>query len=102
MKKLIDGKMFNTETAEKIAFWSNGLSNDAHEISETLYKTKKDNWFLRGYSGAFGPYGAKWGRNFSAGSDLVSLTQEEAKAWLHSHNEIDLVLRFFPDSVEEA
>lgn len=41
MKKIINGKMYNTETATKLGDFWNGLSkSDFRQLSETLYRKK--------------------------------------------------------------
>lgn len=41
MKQVIDGKLFNTETAERVAHDDNSLPvNDFNNWDETLYRTK--------------------------------------------------------------
>ena len=47
MKKIIDGKIYNTETAEKIGFYCNGESGFGR-FHETLYKTQKGRYFTHG------------------------------------------------------
>lgn len=47
MKKIINGKLYNTETAKYITDFWNGLScSDFRYFQETLYKTKKWQYFL--------------------------------------------------------
>ena len=42
MKQSIDGKVYNTETAKKLAHYWNGLgASDFGNLSEDLYITKK-------------------------------------------------------------
>ena len=42
MKKIIDGKVYNTETADSIGSYWNGYDpRDFHYEELTLYKTKK-------------------------------------------------------------
>ena len=49
MKKIINGKLYNTETAEKIDSWEN--MNDYrnfHYFSETLYRKRTATWAANG------------------------------------------------------
>lgn len=44
MKKVVDGKVYNTETAELVHEWSNGrYGNDFRYRGKDLYRTKKGN-----------------------------------------------------------
>jgi len=52
MKKIINRKVYNTETAELIGEYWNGLSiNDFHYVYEELYITKKGNYASSGSKG---------------------------------------------------
>ncbi len=97
MKKIIDGKRYNTETAEEIASYSNDLStSDFNWYEETLYLTKNGNWFLAGEGGALSCYSVAVGNNGSGGgSDLRLITKDEAKEWLEQHDEVDALEEYF-------
>ncbi len=62
MKKIIGGKLYNTETADLVA--DRGIStHDFYQTNEALYRTQKGAWFLHGVSSAGGRYGGGDGRN---------------------------------------
>ena len=49
MKKIINGKKYDTETAEYVDRWSNDLCHsDVHWCSEELYRKKTSEFFLYG------------------------------------------------------
>lgn len=104
MKKIINGRVYNTETAEEIATWYNSYyPSDFHYCQETLYKTKNGSYFLYGYGGALSNYSVPVGNNGSgAGSEIVALTTEEAFDWLQDHDCIEEAEKEFPDRIEEA
>ena len=104
MKKLINGKMYNTETAEEIATWSNTYySSDFHYCQETLYKTKKGAYFIFGKGGPLSPYAQpSGGTGRTGGSDIVAFSKEEAFAWLELHDLTEEAEEEFPDHIEEA
>lgn len=53
MKKIINGKSYNTETSTLIASWDNRLGySDFRHCAESMYKTKKGVWFISGKGGA--------------------------------------------------
>ncbi len=97
MKKIIDGKRYNTETAEEIAYYSNDLpTNDFNWYEERLYLTKNGNWFVAGEGGALSGYSVSVGNNGSGGgSHLRLITKDEAKEWLEQHDEVDAVEEYF-------
>ena len=87
MKKVIEGKLYNTETAEELASWHNGCSySDFNYCKEDLYRTKKGNYFLHGEGGAMTRYSESCGNNSRCeGEDIIPLTESEAKEWAEGH-----------------
>ena len=104
MKKVIDGKVYDTDTATEIHEWDNGYSSDNfHWCSETLYRTSKGAFFLYGEGGAMSPYSRRVGDNsFGGGRNIQVLTDEEAIEWLGEHDGSDKILELFPTKVTEA
>lgn len=104
MKKIIDGKRYNTQTAKQVAGWSNDLGySDFDHIEEALYHTKNGNWFLYGRGGPktkyfrFAP-----GGNKSSGEDIIPLYPNEALMWLEKHEFTDELEEWFSDNIKEA
>ena len=53
MKKIINGRKYDTETAKEIGYWSNGYPcSDFNHCEETLYLKKTGEYFLYGEGGA--------------------------------------------------
>ena len=46
MKKIIDGKLYDTETAECLGFYPHFDGNTFHYLREALYRTKKGTYFI--------------------------------------------------------
>jgi len=87
MKRVIDGKLYNTETAVELVNWNNGLgSNDFNSCDETLYRTKNGNYFLQGDGGAMTQWCKSNGKETWGSSSLVALTAQEALEWLEDHD----------------
>jgi len=103
MKKIINGKSYNTDTAEIIASFENGLgSRDFRNYSEELYKTKKGNYFLAGEGGAMTKYSRPVGNMTDGGSDIFVLSKTEAIEWLERHGETEALEKYFADDIEEG
>jgi hypothetical protein len=82
MRKIINGRTYNTATSKRIGAWDNGHFTNAFEYcSEDLYKNTKGAYFLHGVGGAMSKYCCRQGDSTSGGSDIVPLTSEEAQAW---------------------
>lgn len=87
MKKVIDGKMFNTETATNIAEYSYGYDGDFDSVFEELYVTKKGSLFLYGIGGPMSKYGRSLGQNqYGGGSEIIPMTRKEAFEWCQDND----------------
>jgi len=90
MKKIINGKRYDTETAQLIG--SDGYSNrrDFCFWREKLYRKKTGEFFLYGEGGAMSRYGRSTGQNLrSAGEEIQPLTLKEAQEWGEQHLDAD-------------
>ena len=101
MKKIINGKMYNTETAKYLAAWWNGLGcNDFGYVYEDLYKKKTGEFFLHGRGGANSKYAERYGRCFSDGEAITPLTEEEAREWAEKKLEVEEYIEIFGEPEE--
>lgn len=103
MKKIINGKVYNTDTAQFIGEWENNYNTgDFRYCREVLYKTKKGNYFVYGEGGPMSKYSKSCGNNSSTGSeDIELITPDEARMWAHHYMDADVVIQFFGE-VEEG
>ena len=87
MKKIINGKVYDTETAKKVASWySNYARNDFHYYEEELYQKKTGEFFLYGEGNAASPYSKSCGQNEWCGGERIEpLTFKEAQKWAEEH-----------------
>lgn len=102
MKKIINGKMYNTETAEEINCWENTpyKSNYAYFI-EYLYRKKTGEFFLYGSGNASSKYCQETAdRTRSSGERIVPISNEEAKAWVEQYCDVYTYIDLFGE-VEE-
>lgn len=103
MKKIIDRRVYNTDTAEEVASWSNGYSITSYEYwCEALYRTRNGAWFLWGEGGARSAYGRSRGRNLVWGEDIRALDDNQACDWLIDHGFSDEAIKWFESQVVEA
>ena len=100
MKKIINGRLYDTETAKMIGSWSNGLgSSDFHYCTEYLYQKKTGEYFLYGSGGAMSIYGKSYGGGMCWGEDIVPMTEKEVKVWAEVHLTADEYMELY--EVEE-
>ena len=87
MKKIINGKVYDTDTAKELAEWSNGLGHgDFSHVVEWLYQKRTGEFFLYGVGGPASRYAVSAGQNaWSGGAKIIPLTWEAAREWAEEH-----------------
>lgn len=97
MKKVIDGKVYNTETAVLLATWHNDLpDNDFSSLLEKLFVTKKGQHFLYGNGGALTWCAQRSGNGSYGGKVIKLMGSNEALAWCERREiNCDLVAALF-------
>lgn len=89
MKKIIAGKVYDTDTATKLGVWWS--SNDVRSFShceETLYRKRTGEYFLYGYGGPMTKYARAEGQNSWTGGDrIMPMSYDEARTWAEEHLE---------------
>lgn len=87
MKKVINGKVYDTGTAELVGEWSNGrYTNDLGYCSEDLYRKRTGEFFLHGDGGAMSKYAVSLGDNsWGGGEKIIPLSYEAAQKWAEEH-----------------
>ena len=102
MKQIIQGKMYNTETAKHIGNYSNDVPyGDLDYFNEDLYLKKTGVFFLYGSSGAMGCYAESTGTGgYTGGSRIVPITEQEAKEWVEMHLDADTYVELFGEPEE--
>jgi hypothetical protein len=102
MKAIINGKRYDTETAELVGDGcSDAGRGDFNYWSARLYKTKKGTFFLAGEGGARSLFAKPCGNNGSqGGSGIVPMDDEAARDWAERHLDAAVVETFF--TIEDA
>ena len=104
MKKIMNGKLYDTKTAERIGYYTNGSDcRNFRWYEEELYRKKTGEFFLYGAGGPLSPYArctSPDGRSFGDGDALIPQTIDEAKAWAERHMDADDYIEVFGE-VEE-
>lgn len=87
MKKIINNKAYDTETAKELGSWSNMADyGNFSWFSETLYRKKTGEFFLYGEGGPMTKYAVAEGSNsWRGGSRIMPLSFQEARAWAEEH-----------------
>ena len=90
MKKIIDGKRYDTSTAKAVGCDSYSNRRDFHFWEETLYQKRTGEFFLHGEGGAASKYAEACGQNeWCGGEMLIPLTFKAARDWAEEHLSAD-------------
>lgn len=103
MKRIIDGKKYDTETAKEIGFWANEYNKfDFNFVKETLYLKRTGEFFLLGEGGANSKYARQCGSNsWDSGSEIIPLTFSSAKDWSEENLDIETLEKYFGEVPED-
>lgn len=87
MKKIIKGRVYNTDTAKELGSYCNGGTwRDFSHFEEVLYRKKTGEFFLRGDGGPMTKYAEPEGTNgWTGGCRIMPMTYTEAKDWAEEH-----------------
>lgn len=103
MKKIINGKLYDTETAKEIGSRHHGEGpRDFRYYSETLYRKRTGEYFLYGYGGPMSRYAVSTGQNqWSGGERIEPMSYKSAKEWAEENMYADDYMEEF-GPVEEG
>lgn len=97
MRKIIGGKLYDTDTATKVGYYDSGLSvYDFRHYSERLYKKRTGEFFLYGSGGPRTRYATIDGSGAQMGGEkIIPITLSEAKRWVEDHESADTYCDLF-------
>ncbi len=103
MKKIINGKVYDTGKAERVGEWDNGKWDDRlYRCSEELYRKRTGEFFLYGYGGPGSKYSVSCGNNSWSGSEkIIPLTYDAAREWAEEHLDGEEYEAIFGEIVED-
>lgn len=101
MKKIINGKMYDTKIAEELASRCENCRSFSY-VSEGLYRTKKGAYFLAGEGGPCSRYGVpdEDGTGADGGQDIIPISEEAARQWMETHADVDAYVAAFGEPEE--
>lgn len=90
MKKIINGKVYDTDTARDMGSDSFGNYGDFSHWTETLYQKRTGEYFLHGEGGPMSRYAETIGQNqWSGGEKIIPLSPAKAREWAEEHLSAD-------------
>lgn len=103
MKKIINGKLYDTYTAKIVAMVNtNGVysRNDFRWQEERLCKKKTGEFFLYGEGGPMTKYAEPDGNGTRWGERIIPLTVDDAKHFVEKHCDVDTYIKLFGEPEE--
>lgn len=102
MKKVINGKLYDTTTAKRLAFATANCScSDFGYWEEELYRKKTGEYFLYGSGGAMTKYAkVVETNNWCSGEEVIPMTYQMARKWAEENLESNEYIRLFGDPGE--
>lgn len=102
MKKIINNKQYNTETAKMMGSVTYGNYGDLNHMTEELYRKKTGEFFLYGDGGPATKYAISVGNNsWSGGCDIIPLTYASAQKWAEENLSAETYESIFGDVPED-
>jgi hypothetical protein len=103
MKKIINGKLYNTDTAKQVGscWWNEAQVGDFNSVNETMYVKKTGEYFIEGNGGANTKYAERDGNNWCSGSAIIPLSITAARKWAEEKLPADEYEREFGAIVED-
>lgn len=82
MKKIIDGKKYDTSTAKLVAErCSDAAKNDFIYFEEQLYQKRTGEFFIYGWGGPGSPYAHKVYDGWDSGEEIIPMSWDGARQW---------------------
>ena len=101
MKKIINGKRYDTTTAKFLGSESYSNISDFNYWEEELYLKKTGEFFIYGKGGPMSPYSKPCGQNnYTGGSAITPLLRSEAQEWVENYLDADDYEKIFGE-IEE-
>lgn len=105
MKKIIKGKLYDTDTAKELAMWDNGhYPSDFQYAAEWLHRKRTGEYFLYGKGGGMTQYAERVGNAWTSGWAITPMTYEQARAWAEEKLDADEYAEIFgmPDEDDDG
>lgn len=103
MKRIINGKVYDTEKARECGSDSYSNCRDFRHWSEVLYQKRTGEFFLHGSGGPMSRYAERVEQNtWSGGEQIIPLTYDSARQWAEEHLTGDEYEAIFGEVSEDA
>lgn len=103
MKKVINGAVYNTDTAEFLGGYGRNLDDRLSKVVEDLYRTKSGKFFIHGIGGPASKYAKQTGQNNWSGDEkIIPMSADTAREWAEEHLSTEMYTAAFGEPEEAA
>ena len=95
MRKIINGRRYDTATAKLVGEYETGYIGDFDWVAEKLYLKATGEFFLAGKGGARTRWSTRTIDGYASGDGILPLTLEEAREWAEEHLSVKEVENLF-------
>ena len=101
MKKIINGKVYDTQTAKYLGYYTNNQTSDLDQVDIRLYVKRTGEYFICGEGGPRTRYAVYNGdQSYSSGWAITPLSYDQAQDWAAEHLDADEYIRILGDPGE--
>ena len=100
-KKIINGRMYNTDTTEVLGSWDNGYPRGDFSFEEqTLHKKKTGEYFVYASGGAQSNFGDCYGGHDCSGEKFIPMSVEQAQQWSEEYLTVEKYVEIWGEPEE--
>lgn len=99
MRKIINGKTYNTETAKEIVY-AGECTGSFGDWTEKLFLKKTGEYFLYCWGGPMSAYARRYGNMRTDGERIKPMTEDGVKEWLLKNDLDDTYIELFGEPEE--
>ena len=100
-KKIINGRMYNTDTTEVLGSWDNGYPRGDFSFEEqTLHKKKTGEYFVYASGGAQSNFGDCYGGHDCSGEKFIPKSVEQAQQWSEEYLTVEKYVEIWGEPEE--
>lgn len=90
MKKIINGRLYDTKTAKTVGEYEYSYPTDFNYYHETLYRKRTGEYFIFGWGNAASKYAERVpGGAWKGSEEIIPLTYENARSWAETSMEVE-------------
>lgn len=101
MKKVVKGKMYNTDTATLLGIYTYMHPGDFRYEYEEMYRKKNGEFFMVCEGGPASRYSISEGNTtYGTVNNFFPITDDEARKWIEKNLDVDMYIALFGEPEE--